>query len=223
MTDEKEYGSTLLLRTVGQKEEVAEKVAEKVEATFKGVLKTEAVVKASEDYEKAEQRVARLKRAHRVLNEQSARLFDELTPLRNTLETRLIERAGSESRSGPNPFRDVDELFTTERRYKTVGRAMERCVLVEQPAALIASLRAGAAFEHAIAEGLEQAAAAHFAETLKRMGPVLEHEGELPVQPNASVSGRLQQMVGELRERAFDRERQAKEQEKEFAALRRPG
>ena len=54
------------------------------------------------------------------------------------------------------------------------------------------------------------------------MGPVLEHEGDLPIQPNASVSGRLQQMAGELRERALNREQQAKEQKKKFEALRRP-
>ncbi len=201
------------LATDDQRRLVAD-LRDKAEAVLEEASREPEVEAASEAERSARERLARLRRAERSLNQYAKESGERAAQIRRTALDAMIESAAD----GKPDFKALGELAGIENRSRMASRAIERLVEQMIPRAQIAQLRGESQAWMAKARAIERIAHERAEKVLGQMREAVSEEMVLPVDLSKGVAGALMAYAAEFRTRAAQLAANADQLERAFPA-----
>lgn len=211
---------TLEAVATGDEAALAQDLSARVEEAVKQALQTAEVARAIEAQAQAAGRLARLRVAERVLNQQSKEARERAQALLQQVMDTLVETA-SKGAAGSIEVKAVMQAAAAEDRIRYMSRAIERLAEHQIPLAEIASQRDEAHALEAQSRALERIAQERAERVLEQMRAAVSEEMVLPVDLSKGVAGALLARAAELKSRAVRISQQADEAERIYQQRRR--
>lgn len=188
---------TLQAVATGDERRLVEDLEQRVEAAVRQALSQPGVQAAEENERTAAERLAKLVRAERALNEQARQIAERTAIAREAALDGLIESAAAEK---PD-YKAFTELLALKHRGRSVSRTLERLVEIRLPLGRIAHLREESHAAMVRAKALEQIAGERAEKLLGQLREAVTEEVVLPVDLSKGVSGALVAQAAEHRRR----------------------
>lgn len=211
--------STLQAVAMQDEQALAQDLHKRVEEAITAAEAQPEVGEAIEAQRSAEDRLARLRQAERVLSQFAKKSREHLTEAGQTALGTIIETAAG----GKPEFKELARLTAIENQNRHASRAIEQIVERLIPAAQIASLRLES---HALltrARMVEAAAQERAEKLLGRIREAVTEEMILPVDLSKGVAGALLAHAAGLKRRAVQISSAADEMERACEARQRAG
>ena len=201
------------VRVFSSDDELNDAMQKKLEAVYAEILKSDAVARANDAYDAAQQKVEKLKQVQTHLTRRSREMFERMGEVCDSIETALIE---SETAGVPASLRTLDAL---EGEHRAVLRANSRILEHLLPRAEIVELRRAADYLTAKATAVREAAAERIEKTAQMMAEAAEYEGGIVFDSMNTLSGEMQRQAAELERQAEKYLTWAREREERYFKL----
>lgn len=204
---------TLEAVATADEQALAQDLHKRAEEAVAAAEAREDVTQARASHRKAEDRLARLRKAERALASYTKELREQSAAAEQAAMEAVIESASAERKID---FRKLDSLTGLENQNRIATRAIEHMVEKMIPLAHLASLRAESHALMTAARAIEQTAQERAQKVLGALRDAVSEEMVLPVDMSKGVAGALVAHAAGLRRCAVQISESADEMERAF-------
>jgi hypothetical protein len=215
-----DIASTPTLQAVATQDEqlLAQDLQSRVEEAITQVDGQPEVVEAAEAHRVAGERLARMRKAERVLNQYSKQARDQMTAISQAALDAIIDTAAS---AGEPEFGKLKALAEIENRTRFASRAIQRIVEHLIPLAQIAALREESHALMTKARATERTAQDRAEKVLGQLRDAVTEEVVLPVDMSKGVAGALLAHAAGLKRCALQLSEEADQIERSYQEMTR--